>query len=70
MKFNKNSLKNDLNGQISAELILLMSGIIIIVIVAMNLYQQYLVDVSNELKNNEVNTLIEKIDSINQYYKK
>ncbi len=57
----------DESGQTSAELILLISGIIIIVLSAVILYENYLENFKNEINKTEVNTLINKIDSINSY---
>lgn len=53
------------SGQVSTELILLIAGIIIVVILATTTYKEYLTDFSNEIHENEVNDLKNKIDDIN-----
>ncbi|WP_294967958.1 class III signal peptide-containing protein [uncultured Methanosphaera sp.] len=63
-------LYKEQSGQTSTELILLFAGMIMIILLAMNIYQNYLVSLSDELNNNEVNDLINKIDKINDYVKK
>ncbi|OED30456.1 class III signal peptide-containing protein [Methanosphaera sp. WGK6] len=60
---------NDNSGQISAELILLLAGVFIIVLLFVNIYQQYLVSLDVEIKNNELNNLLDKIDDINNHIK-
>lgn len=52
------------SGQTSAELILLMAGIIAVVLIALSMYKDYLVDFSKEINNTEVNNLINKIDNL------
>lgn len=61
------SLADDKKAQVSAELLLLISGILIIVLILMNIYQQYLEDLTENIKENEVNDLIDKIDLLNEY---
>lgn len=63
-------LYQEQSGQTSTELILLFAGMVMIILLAMNIYQNYLVSLSDELNNNEVNDLINKIDKINDYVKK
>ena len=63
-------LYKEQSGQTSTELILLFAGMIMIILLAMNIYQNYLVSLSDELNNNEVNDLINKIDKINDNIKK
>lgn len=58
---------DDISGQSSTELILLFSGMLIIVLISMQIYQSYITNLSSEIKNNEVNDLINKIDKINNY---
>lgn len=55
----------DNSGQVSAELILLFAGVIIVVIIAITIYKNYLVDFTNEINDNEVNDLKNKIDTLN-----
>jgi len=54
---------NDVSGQASAELILLMAGIIAIVIISLTMYKDYLIDFSTEI-DTQVNNLTTKIDNI------
>lgn len=55
---------NETSGQASAELILLIAGIIAVVIIALSMYKDYLVEFSEEINNTEVDNLINKIDDI------
>ena len=57
----------DTKAQVSAELLLLISAIMLIVLLAMHLYQQYLDGITNQIHDNELNDLLDKIDSINEY---
>lgn len=54
----------DQSGQTSTELILLLSGIIIIVLIIMNLYQNYVIDLKENIENNELNNLTNQIDNL------
>lgn len=54
----------DESGQISTEMILLMAGIILIVLIAMMLYKNYITDFNEEIKNNEYEDLLSKIDEL------
>ena len=54
----------DQSGQTSTELILLLSGIIIIVLIFMNLYQNYVIDLTEDIENNELNNLTNQIDNL------
>lgn len=63
------NIKTDVSAQASTELILLFAGIIVVVLIFMNIYQNYIIDFSDEIKQNEMNTLIKKIDDINEYIK-
>ena len=51
-------------GQASVELILLFAGILIVVILAMNIYQKYLQQFDTEIKNNEINDIKTKLDNL------
>ncbi|WP_455645059.1 class III signal peptide-containing protein [Methanosphaera sp.] len=59
----------DTSGQTSAELILLLAGVFIIVLLFMNIYQEYITSMGAEIKNNELNNLLDKIDDINNHIK-
>lgn len=54
----------DESGQSSTEMILLMAGIILIVLIAMILYKNYITDFNEEIKNNEYENLLSKIDEL------
>lgn len=58
------NLKTDESGQSSTEMILLMAGIILIVLIAMMLYKNYITDFNEEIKNNEYEDLLSKIDEL------
>lgn len=55
---------DDISGQVSTELILLMSCIFMIVLCAVSMYHDYLEDFALEINNTELNTLKNKIDNI------
>lgn len=57
----------DNKAQVSAEFILLIAGLMLIVLFAMHIYQQYLSDLANQINDTELNELIDKIDSLNEY---
>lgn len=62
-------IKNDISGQASAELILLLAGIIAIILISISMYKDYLVNFTEEINNTEVNDLINKIDELNDKIK-
>ena len=49
-----NRIYNELNGQSSAEIILLLGGILIIVLVLFNFYKNYLSSISHQLNSSEI----------------
>lgn len=55
---------NDCSGQISAELILLLASIIVIVLIALTTYKEYLFDFSDEISNNELINLNKEMDNL------
>lgn len=55
---------NDISGQVSTELILLMACIIMIVLFVISMYNDYLEDFALEINNTEFNGLKNKIDKI------
>ena len=59
----------DESGQSSTEMILLMAGVILIVLIAMMLYKNYITDFNEEIKNNEYEDLLSKIDELNNKLK-
>jgi len=50
-------LINDENGQGSAEMILIVGGIIVIILVVVSMYKSYLSDLGTEIGSNEMKTL-------------
>ena len=57
------------SGQVSTELILLMAGMIIVVLLATTIYKDYLFDLNNEMTENEVNNLKNKLTNLNNIIK-
>jgi Flp pilus assembly pilin Flp len=51
------SLIDDENGQGSAELILIIGGIIVIILVVVSMYKSYLSDLGTEMGSNEMKSL-------------
>ncbi|ABC57532.1 MULTISPECIES: class III signal peptide-containing protein [Methanosphaera] len=60
------NIYEDRLGQASVELILLFAGILIVVILAMNIYQKYLQQFDTEIKNNEINDIKTKLDNLDK----
>ncbi|RAP52683.1 MAG: hypothetical protein BZ137_08405 [Methanosphaera sp. rholeuAM130] len=60
-------LTYDNKAQVSAELLLLIAGLMVIVLIAINIYQQYLNDFAGEINDTELNDLIDRIDALNDY---
>ena len=60
------NIYEDRLGQASVELILLFAGILIVVILAMNIYQKYLQQFDTEIKNNEINDRKTKLDNLDK----
>jgi len=58
----------DDNGQASAEFILLFGGIMVVVLLAIYLYRDYVSDLSGELKSNEVSQLNNKLNDISDLF--
>lgn len=55
------------NAQGAAEMILLFGGIIIIVLIALYFYKNYLTNFSSEINSTEVNNFNNKVDNIKDY---
>ena len=60
------NIYEDRLGQASVELILLFAYILIVVILAMNIYQKYLQQFDTEIKNNEINDIKTKLDNLDK----
>jgi uncharacterized protein (UPF0333 family) len=54
----------DESGQSSAELILLIGGMIVIVLIAMSFYKSYILSIGDEISSNELNNINKSIESI------
>ncbi|MGL6298235.1 MAG: class III signal peptide-containing protein [Methanobacteriaceae archaeon] len=60
---------NEYKGQASAEMILLIGGILIIVVVLAFLYNSYIRDVGEAIKNNEVKNINNAIKNLSSKVK-
>ena len=56
------------SGQASAEFILLFGGIIVVVLLVIFMYRNYINDLGGEIKSNEVNELNSKIDELSEFF--
>jgi uncharacterized protein (UPF0333 family) len=59
----------DDSGQASAEFILLFGGIIVVVLLAIYMYKNYMSDLSGEIQSKEVNKLNSQLNSLGRYFK-
>lgn len=59
----------DRNAQAAAEFILIIGAIIVIVMILLIAYKNYLGDLSGEIKAEEVNNLTNEIEKLGQYFK-
>ena len=58
----------DKSGQASAEFILLFGGIIVVVLLAVFMYRNYVNDLSGEIKSKEVSQFNEKLGEISDLF--
>lgn len=58
----------DNKGQTSAEFILLIGGIIVIVLLTLVFYRNYIAGLSGEIKGEEVSNFNSKLDSLSKYF--
>ena len=58
----------DNNAQVSAELILLFGGIMVVVLLAVYMYKTYVADLSGEIQSNEVNEFKSKLSEISEIF--
>ena len=65
-KLGDNMLDN--KGQTSAEFILLIGGIIVIVLLTLMFYRNYITGLSGEIKGEEVSNFNNKLDSLSKYF--
>ena len=56
------------SGQASAEFILLFGGIIVVVLLVIFMYRNYINDLGGEIRSNEVNELNSKIDELSEFF--
>ncbi|WP_462316530.1 class III signal peptide-containing protein [Methanobrevibacter sp.] len=59
----------DNRGQASAEFILLFGGIMVVVLLAIHMYNTYMKDLSGEIASREVNQFNSELNSIGKYFK-
>lgn len=59
----------DNKGQASAELILLIGGIFVVVLLVIFMYKNYMDDLSGEIESGEVNVFNNELISITKYFK-
>ncbi|MBE6495358.1 MAG: class III signal peptide-containing protein [Methanobrevibacter thaueri] len=59
----------DNKGQASAEFILLFGGIIVVVLLAIHLYNKYMNDLSEEIASKEVSEFNNELTNLGQYFK-
>lgn len=58
----------DNKGQTSAEFILLVGGIIVVVLLTLMFYRNYITGLSGEIKGEEVSNFNGKLDSLSEYF--
>ena len=59
----------DDKGQASAELILLFGGIMVVVLLAIYMYNTYMNDLSNEISSKEVNEFNGQLKTLERYFR-
>lgn len=59
----------DESGQTSAEFILLFGGIMVVVLLAIYMYNNYMSDLSGEIASKEVNEFNNELGGIGKYFK-
>lgn len=59
----------DDSGQTSAEFILLFGGIIVVVLLVIYMYNDYMADLSSEIASKEVNDFNNQLLSLKSYFK-
>lgn len=59
----------DNKGQASSEFILLFGGIVVVVILAIYLYNNYMSDLSGEIASKEVNEFNNELKTLGRYFK-
>ena len=59
----------DSSGQTSAELILLLGGIFVVVLLVIYMYNSYVVDLSGEIASKEVNEFNNQLIGLKTYFR-
>lgn len=59
----------DNNGQVSAEFILLFGAIIVVVLLAIHMYNNYMDDLTKEIASKEVMEFNNKLNALESYFK-
>lgn len=59
----------DNRGQASAEFILLFGGIIVVVLLAVHMYNSYMKDLSGEISSKEVREFNGELNALGKYFK-
>lgn len=59
----------DKKGQASAEFILLFGGIMVVVLLAIYMYNRYLSELNGEISSKEVNEFNDCLENIKDYFK-
>lgn len=59
----------DDKGQASAEFILLFGGIMVVVLLAIYMYNNYISDLSGEIASKEVRQFSSELDTLGKYFK-
>lgn len=59
----------DENGQASAEFILLFGGIMVVVLLAIYMYNSYMNDLGSEISSKEVNEFNNQLKTLGKYFK-
>lgn len=59
----------DNKGQASAEFILLFGGIIVVVLLAIYMYNNYISDLNDEIASNEVIKFNSELNTLGKYFK-
>ncbi|WP_299525097.1 class III signal peptide-containing protein [uncultured Methanobrevibacter sp.] len=58
----------DNKGQTSAEFILLIGGIMVVVLLTLTFYRKYIAGLSGEIGGKEVSNFNNKLDSLSKYF--
>ena len=59
----------DNKAQASAEFILLFGGIIVVVLLAIHMYNNYMNDLSGQIQSKEVNDFNNQLNTLGRYFK-